>query len=334
MTVLSAFQRLESLGNWQSAPSEPMREVFVQLGEATLTISDSKMIAICHWSLPAVQRLNPGEDPARYATGDDSPEVLEVDDPLMVGALEKVLSSLARRAQPRKLRRSVLLGGAALALIIAAIVIPKVLVSEALSVAPFAKRAEIGEALLREIRKTSGAQCDDPLGRRALERLRIRLLPDSRGRIVVLREGLPQGQFLPGGLLLVSNAMLNDYDDPAVLAGHVLALDEAARRADPLETFLHDVGAIGTFQLLTTGELAPRHIVSYASDLLKEPPKAPPSEALIARLTTADVPVGPYAAALGDKGKALQDAPPLPPGKVRPVLADEDWVALQQICGE
>ena len=78
MTVLKQYQRLETFGIWHASPKEQRRDVIVSLGDATLTISDGKMQALSHWSLPAILRLNPGERPACFGPGPDIPEVKKI----------------------------------------------------------------------------------------------------------------------------------------------------------------------------------------------------------------------------------------------------------------
>lgn len=65
-------------------PEARLRGVVVGLREATLVLSDPKTeTALSQWSLPAVERLNPGKMPALYGVGDADSETLEIDDPDM-----------------------------------------------------------------------------------------------------------------------------------------------------------------------------------------------------------------------------------------------------------
>ena len=78
-TALTQFQRLEAAGSWRPAPGEKLREVIVSIGEATLILSDPKSDApLTHWSLPAVERLNPSVTPAIYtpAAADAGPATM------------------------------------------------------------------------------------------------------------------------------------------------------------------------------------------------------------------------------------------------------------------
>mgnify|MGYP006205154343 CR=1 FL=1 len=71
-TALKKYQKLESSGLWREAPELQRREVVVAFGEASLTLSDPRTeAALSHWSLPAVERINPGELPALYAQNRD-----------------------------------------------------------------------------------------------------------------------------------------------------------------------------------------------------------------------------------------------------------------------
>jgi hypothetical protein len=91
MTALTKYQRLECPGLWRASPEDQRREVEVRFGEATLILIDPKSgSALSHWSLPAVERLNPGEDPPLFTPGTDALESLELTDPDMIDALQTV----------------------------------------------------------------------------------------------------------------------------------------------------------------------------------------------------------------------------------------------------
>lgn len=338
MTALREYQRLETFGIWHASPRDQRRDVIVSLGEATLTISDQKMTALSHWSLPAIERLNPGETPACYGPGPDMPEVLELDDDTMVAAIEKVRSVILRRqAKPARIRHLIWGGIISLCVVAALIWVPGALVRQAVQVVPFAKRAELGQALLADIRQVAGSPCNSTLGRRALERMRARLLPDTPGSIIILPTGVTLSEHLPGGLILLNRALVEDYDDPAVAAGHILVQAQAAVDEDPLQRLLSQAGVFASLRLLTTGTLSEATLASYAEHLLTAPHPAPDTAALIQRFRAAGVPTTPYAYAMDITGETtlpLIEADPIPPGTGRPILTDGDWVSLQQICTE
>ena len=265
--------RLETFGIWHASPKDQRRDVIVSLGEATLTISDGKMSALSHWSLPAILRLNPGETPACFGPGPDMPEVLELDDAMMVAAIEKVRTAIDRRRQKPARLRHLVRGAVVLALVGATCLwLPGALIRQAVAVVPDAKRIEIGAALLDDIRRVAGSPCETKLGRRALDRLRARLLPDSTGRIVVLSGGVRLSEHLPGRLILLNRALVEDYEDPAVAAGHMLAEDQAASETDPLKRLLDDAGVFASIRLLATGKLSSATLDAHAETLLSADP--------------------------------------------------------------
>ena len=97
MTALHEYQRLEARGLWRESAEAQRREVVVSLGDATLILTDASDRPLAHWSLAAVERLNPGETPALYSPDGLEDEVLELpeDETEMVSAIERV-----RRASP------------------------------------------------------------------------------------------------------------------------------------------------------------------------------------------------------------------------------------------
>ncbi len=92
MTALNQYQRLEAAGIWRETPQAQARDVIVSFGDATLVLTDPRSeVPLAHWSLPAVMRLNPGKNPARYAPGGvDADEELEIEDDLMIAAIAKL----------------------------------------------------------------------------------------------------------------------------------------------------------------------------------------------------------------------------------------------------
>ena len=146
MTALKKYQRLECFGLWRQTPHDQRREVHVRLGDATLILVDPKSgTALSHWSLPAIEQLNPGTWPPVFAPGLESGESLELDESDMIAALETVQSAVrAAVARPGRLRKFIL-ASMALALVGGGVLwLPGALVAHTASVLPPAQRAEIG----------------------------------------------------------------------------------------------------------------------------------------------------------------------------------------------
>ena len=336
MTALTEYQRLEGAGIWHASPEEQRRDVALSLGDATLTISTFQGAPLSHWSLPALHRINPGEDPAMYAPGEESAEVLEVTDEDMVAALEKVRRSVARRQpKPGRVRWS-LIGAAALITLLAGYIwLPQALIRQAAAVVPEAVRTDIGESLLTEFTRFSGAPCETSHGTDALGALKDRLFADWPGKIVVLPGGARTSAVLPGDIIVLNHDLVEDFDTPDVVAGYILM--EAVRSGldDPLKAMLAETGAGEAARLMVTGKVRPVAITERAETLALEKTEAIPASYLVPVFRAARVSLAPLARAIDPTGEStlsLIEADPYPLGTPEPLIRDSDWIALQGIC--
>lgn len=340
MTALDKFAKLETTGLWRASAEETRREVVVAFCDASIVLSDIRGQAILsHWSLPAISRHNPGQHPALYTPGDEEEgESLELDDQMMIDAITTVQAALARRRPRRGSVRKGVVGGVVAAILVAAAgFLPTALVSHTASVVPFVKRQEIGLTLQAAMQRYTGAPCAAEDGSRALDRLAERLFPGSGTRLLVLRDGLPPGgsRELPGLLILVDQDLIEKYDQPEVLAGHLLVAELRGKANDPLLETLSRAGTRSTFTLLATGLLPKIALQDQAGDQLRAVGAMPATEDLLARFAEAKVTATPYALSLPADVPAravLQAEDPMPPAEARPVIADADWLALQAIC--
>jgi len=318
MTALSEYQRLECMGLWREEPKAQRREVLVSFGDATLMIADPRSSRpLAHWSLPAVERRNPGVRPAVYSAGADAPEELELSDDLMIAAIGKVHRLIAaRQPHPGRLRRAILATVPTGVLAVAVLVLPGVLVEHTASVLPMAKRAEIGRTVLADVARSTGQPCTGAEGLTALNRLSERLMGPGGGQLVVVPEGLQATRHLPGRIILVGAQMLG-ADDPADLSRAVLAERIRSGLRDPLVEALRYAGLGATFQLLTTGNLPRKALSGYGTKILQ----AEQTPVDVATLTRA----------LRESGLVVDEgSDPAPP--LLAALSDNDWVALQGIC--
>ncbi len=337
MTALKEYARLESGGLWRATPQDQRREVIVAFGDATLVMTDSTGKPLVHWSLPALERLNPGSRPALYAPDADASETLEITDDLMIDAIEKVRRGLLRaRPRPGRLRH------AGIALAVAATVglsvfwLPGALRQQTLSVVPFPKRVEIGATLLGHLQRITGPACRNALSTPALQKLSTRLFgSDQPYQLVVLPDLVDAPILLPGRIIVVPRHLLENQEDPLVLAGYLLAATTSAQATDPLGVLLEHAGLQATFTLLTTGEMAGDQLDSFAKTLLPGTFALPPLAALMDQFTQAGVPTTSLGQALetvGISGADLIRNDPLAGQSPPPVLTDGEWVALQGIC--
>lgn len=344
-TALKEYERLEATGLWRETPEAQLREVIISFGNASLALSNQAEMALTHWSLAAIRRVNKGKMPAIYAPDEDGSETLEVADEDMVAAIDKVLAAIERRSpRPGRLRR-VIISGTLTALLAGAVFwLPDALRQQATRLLPAISRAQIGDELLREITHLAGSPCQNPGGTRSLATLRERLdlpAPDhpdpTLRRIVVLRSGLQDSLSLPGGIILLNRSTVEDHEDPAVSAGFLIAEDLRRAEHDPIQEMLAylDIGA--SLRLLTTGMISENDLRKWAEHIVTQPRPSLSDDALLAAFTNSNVPTAPWAWAMDPTGEATLDlieADPFAGQETPLVLSDDDWVRLQTICDD
>lgn len=336
MTALREYQRLESGGLWRADAAAQRREVTVSFGNATLVISDPVGRPLTHWSLAAVARQNTGQRPAVFMPDADVDETLEIDDPLMIEAIEKVRKTLAR-TRPREGRVRMISTWAFVALIAAIgyAWLPGALREQAQAAVPQAKRVEIGAGVLNELQLLTGPVCRGQFGRAALATFRDRLMgADAVTQIVVMPLGQDIALPLPGGIIALDRALVERLDDPAVAAGFVLAAARSRALQDPLVPMLELAGFTDTLRLLATGDFPDDVIATYATEIIGDQAAAAVPEAeLLPMFEAADVPSAPYGRHLQERGQPVMELIVADPAKdAGPVMSDGDWVALQGIC--
>lgn len=327
MTAIDGLDRLESPALWRPGPGQQRRDVYVAIGNAELVIQDKAGAALSHWSLPALVRRNPGEFPALYGPATGADEELEIDEPSMITALDRVMAAVEMgRRRPGALRRLTfgLIAGFLVGIFL--LWLPGTLRYHAENFMPVSQRTEVGDRMLTELTHLTGPPCGTVTGNEALAILRQRILPTTPIRLAVLRD-LPQpAMALPGGTLAISDTVLVTQDDPDVAAGHVLASAMSASRQAPLSRFLKQIGFIDLLRLLVTGQITDRAITDHVEGLLLAPESRLPVEILRPGFDLARVEWGPYATATdlprGDD----------PPSRMPPVLDDTSWQALREIC--
>lgn len=338
MTALTEFQRLEAQGSWREAPEARLREVIVSVGDATLILSDPKSDRpLSHWSLPAVARLNPGAMPAVYAPGLGSrDETVEIDDQLMIDAIERVQRAIAaRRAHPGRLRGGLTVVAAAALLVALVIWLPDAIIRHAARIAPPAQARQIGAAVLADMERSTGTVCTRSSGQAVLDWLSPRLI-GADGAVRVVPGSLNGALRLPGDLYVLGGDLLEGSPGPEAAAAHLLA---AAMASDPQQVTraaLDHAGLRAVLRLLTLGTLPPDAMAGYGEALLSRAVPRPAAPDLLAALSGAGISSEPYALSLDPTGQSVPDliegnpfrnaAPP------KALLTDQQWLALQQIC--
>ncbi len=336
MTALTKYDRLEATGLWRPAPDGQRREVIVSVGNATLMIADMNDQAITHWSLAAVARANAGELPAVFHPDGDDGETLELPEHEtdMVEAIETLRSAIAKsRPRPGRLRW---LGVILSVTTVAALVLfwlPAAMRDNTLRVVPQVKREALGVALIERMQRVTGPMCSDAAGLRSLRRLGARL--ETPKLAVVPGLGRP-ALHLPGGVIVLDRSVFEDWEEPDVAAGYILAELALQVERDPLGDMLDVIGAWENFRLLTTGEVSEDALDTYAEYLMTAQKNDPNIVNLLALFEASDVPATPYARARDITGESvleLIEGDPMQGKETEPLLPDSTWLRLQGLCG-
>jgi hypothetical protein len=338
MTALTEFRRLEAQGAWKETPRANKREVVVSLGEATLTLMDPRSdCPLSHWSLPAVVRLNPGRVPAIYTPTSETPdETVEIDDQLMIDGIARVQKAIAHhRRQPGRLRgviTGIVLLGFAGALVAW---LPDALIRHAAKIAPPAQMRTIGQAVLADLETGTGPICHRHSGQQVLDWITPRLL-DRNSLVGVVPGPLNGARRLPGNIYLVGNDLLASATGPEATVGHLIAASLAQNERQVTLNALEYAGTLASLRLMTLGTLPPRALQGYGDTLLNQPLPRPDMGKLPEAFAEHDLSTEPYARSLDPTGVTvmplitgdpMRDAP-----AARPLLTDEQWLALQKIC--
>jgi hypothetical protein len=292
--------------------------------------------AITHWSIAALARSTPVSGPAVYHPDGDPGETLELPDHEreMIAAIETLRAAVARR-RPRPGRLRWLGMGLSFAAVAAVVVLwlPGAMRDNTLRIVPQIKREAIGVALIERMQRVTGPVCSDAAGLRALRRFGTRL--DTLKLAVVPALGRP-GLHLPGGVIVLDRSVFEDWEEPDVAAGFILAQLALQVERDPLAELLKVVGPWENFRLLTTGDISGAALDAYAEHLMTTPANMPDTANLLALFEATDVPSTPYARArdiTGEAVLALIEGDPMKNRTTEPLIADATWLRLQGLCG-
>lgn len=336
MTALNQYDRLEASGLWRATPDEQRREVIVSIGEATLIITDMRDQALTHWSLAAVERANSGNSPAIFFPDGDPGETLELETSAdeMIAAIDKLRRAVEQsRPRPGRLRYFSVAASILAVAALAVFWLPNAMLRHTVSVVPDVNRAAIGRSLLQRIERVSGPACAEPAGLAALDSLGREIGPSQ---LVVLRAGVRDSLHLPGGLILLNRALIEDYEEPDVAAGFIISEQIRASTLDPLEAMLRTGGVMASFHLITTGALTDETLDAYAQHLLTETRPDLSDAKLLEGFGTAEVRSSPFAYSIDISGETvlgLIEADPMAGRDARRLLSDGDWIRVQNICG-
>lgn len=335
-TVFEKYQRLEASALWREAPDAQRREVIISIGQASLLISDLQDRPLGHWSLAAVQRLNPGKSPAILTPDGSDNETLELaaNESEMLAAIETLQKLLHKgKPKPGRLRWAIVLGSALAVAAGGVFWLPNALRNHVVGLVPDLNRVVIGHDVVAHMERTTGAFCQSTLADPVLRKLANAL---GVSEILIVPEGIKTTASLPGPALLINRRILEDTDVAEAAIGYMLAEAAYAVHADPLSRLLDQQGVWASFRLLTSGKLSDETLKAYGAHITLTEAGAAPIDDLVMRFSDLGLSASPYAYSIDISGETtlpLIEADALF-APADPLLSDSEWVALQNICAQ
>lgn len=331
MTALEKYERLESLGLWRENAEAQRIEVIVSFGDASLVLSDANNRPYTHWSLAALERKDTGQ-PAIYTADPDGAETLEIDDEAMIRAIEKTRTAIERR-RPHPGRLRFYLGGAVIAAFVVFLImwLPDAAARYATSIVPDAKAQEIGARAVHHASQITGKACDaSPQQARILRKLENRLLKSPNNKLLVVDMANRPSALLPGGNILLNKSLLTQYEGPEVFAGYALLERANEDENPPLYDLFKTMSTREIMRFLATGEIKIGPLDTYAETRITGPISRPSMGNLAALFEVAEFSSAEFATVERDYAQlALNDAYE---AGYAPLLSDEDWLTLREIC--
>lgn len=289
----------------------------------------------------------------------------------MIAAIEEVCPDLHRRPKTSGgSKRRILfwsIGAVASVLIVIFVLAPTIAARLALAIPPESE-VKLGDTvaeqildLLEFIGGADVAVCETPEGTRALDAMVERLGTSAHVpiRVSVVNHGMVNAFAAPGGRILIMRGLIDTATGPEEVAGVLAHEIGHVIQRDPTREALRSAGTAGILSLvlgdITGGSLITIVAESVLNASYSREAEEMADEVAFDILAAAQLPSTPFAgffARMGDefgdlKGvlshlashpdfddreAAARDADVIKGGAYKPVLSDQDWVALQEIC--
>lgn len=372
MTALKRYDLLEAEGRYFDGKSAAPREVVVKFGDASLMILDLQDMPITHWPLATLRDLGAAGPGLSLIPDFGSDERLSISDTDMIEAIRTICPKLDE-GEPvggRRWMRVAAWAGLALGSVYLIIFHLLPAISDQLAeLIPPEAEAAMGEEMVDEFAKIlSGFEeprfCSSPDGDRALQRMVARAEavanPHLPLTVQVLDHEMVNAFALPGGQIVLFRGLIDKADSPEEVAG-VLAheIGHVVNR-DPTRIALRSAGSAGLLGLLLGDFTGATVTVALSEALLRSgyrrEAEAAADDFANEALSAQGLPTKPFAGFFlklndqvgeqpefmthlathpdlrgrAEKAKAADQVGDQP---FTPALSDQDWVALQEICG-
>lgn len=338
MSSNSKFLRLEAPGYWRQNADKPGRHVVVHMGDTSITLISKSNVALGHWSLHGIRRIDSDGTPAVYAVDSGETEVVEISDETMINAIDqwqKDEAAASTRGFKLPVGRIVAVLLVLAAVAAAAYAVPREAPRLLASFVSPSSRAAIGEQIFELLKPEFDRRCESQEGAAALKKLAEKLYPDDPGDIKVV-DGLDaESVHLPGKIIVIDKALLFRHDGPEAIAGHVLLERLIISENDPIMRLINNAGLMAAAGIALDRSVDNELLLDFSKSILTDPRQPIKQERLLEIFETAEFPSTPFGLSFNGNQEIANAAVERDPYMDRtypPLLSDGDWIRLQSIC--
>lgn len=338
MTALTQYQRLEATGIWRKSAEAQRLDVIISIGESSLVITDINEKPLAHWSLAALAVIQSKDGNKLYHPDGDPGETLELgsNENEMAKAIEKLMKAVdRRRPKPGRLRIFSLASILIVILGLSIFWLPAALRDYTQKIIPEVREQEMGKAVFNEFISFVGAPCSRELGIIALDKFSSNLGLVEYSFYIVPSETI-EAIHLPGKIIVISKALVEDFDDPDVVAGHILAQIQREAKSNALDELMKQMNNIEIIQFLLGKSPDASTLRGFSKDWIIKKQVDIDLEILMNEFNKRAISALPYSYAIDVTGQNTQimiNSEKISQKVRKPSLDDSAWLALQTICG-
>ncbi len=334
------FEILEDMGVWRSPTELAKHRAIIRCETERLVIAAPDGTVLTHWWLYALIEIPAPEGTARFTPDPNGPEYVEITDEYLITSLRKRLEHEPDTDHVSRRNWYPLYSQLAVGLAVLVVVLYLLSTQFLNSVPDYlvnTQKNAIGEGIFDALLRREGVErCSSIAGDASLTILKRRIANDFDGEFRVVRGIDSPSLVLPGNLLILNASLLFSFEDPHVIAGHVLLAMEQERENDSLIRFTDTLRPIESVRLVIGYDLE-ADVFDRFTDQIIEPSDVPVSlESLAQRFKQAGVLAKPFADAAAGSGfdgdGFLQVANFEGDLRAATVLGDADWLQLKNIC--
>ena len=325
MTALDQYIRLEAEALWSEAPGADPRPVVVSFGNASLVVSDFNDAPVAHWTLAATRIVKREGEDVIYAPDDTDSETLRISDSLFVDAIRAVSASTVSHPTPKrwKLKAFVL---AFLCLLIAlAIIVPRQIRGWVAGHVSHEQLVLISDEILD---RADFGFCSEVRADEALSELETVVLRTGDAEVSIADIPATGIVRLPDGRAIIDVSVLERGGSADGFAGWLALAANLSDDMDALDNFINSSSTFWALRFVFTGELDDHELDQMAEYSLQNATLPDPDAVAkaLARLEAAGISPTAFRASINLPEEQVN-------GPFRPALGDQDWLALQTICG-